>query len=241
MAEDADGAPSPLRRRRRSAAVAAVPPPETDDVVDPVAGAAPGRLRIDQRYLWMLVAGSLLAGLVAALAAGFATDRTAPTYQSQALLNLDQPRAVALATDDGVVAKLSRLRYKYAGLVRTETFAKPVASQLHLPVLTVLRTLTTSVDQDSLVMAVGARDGNRDRARQIAAAAAQHLVQFTKSQQQADRIPAVNQVTFTIVTPALPAVKIAPSNGKVFLVALGAFVFVAGGALAFGYLWLRDR
>lgn len=239
MAQNPDSGASPLRRRPRAAAVAPEPDPEPDH--EAVSTPPQWRRGMSTRHLWTLVAVAIVAGTIAGVIAGVATANAAPKYQSQALLNIDQPRAVALSADDGVVAKLSRLRYKYAGLVRSETFAKPIAAELHLPVATVLGSLTTTVDPATLIMGVGSRSGDADMSQRIATAAAQRLVEFTRAQQNADKIPAAAQVKFTIVTPALPAVKVAPSKGRDVLVAVGAFVFVAGGVLGFGYLWRREQ
>jgi uncharacterized protein involved in exopolysaccharide biosynthesis len=198
------------------------------------------RRGVSRRYLILLTLGAVVAGLVVGLIAGFAVKGATPTFQSQALLEIDQPHALAISADDGVIAKLSRLRFKYAGLLRTQTFAQPVATSLGLPVGLVANALYSGVDSETLVMAVGAKTHNRDQTQKIAVAAAQELINYTQREQAKLRIPVADEVSFSLVTPASPAVKVSPTHQRIVLVALGAFVFVTAGTLAFGYLWRRD-
>jgi capsular polysaccharide biosynthesis protein len=244
MSDDEGAGTSPLRRRARSTAVAEPPPPSTPPSPPP---STDGETRVvrhrrqtSRRYLVLLSLAAVVAGLVVGLIAGFATKSTTPTFQSQALLEIDQPHALAISADDGVIAKLSRLRFKYAGLMRTQTFAQPIATKLNLPVGLVAGSLYSGVDPETLVIAVGAKTHNRTQTQQIAVAAAQELIDYTKHEQAQLKIPVADEVTFTLVTPASPAVKVAPTHQRIVLVALGAFVFVTAGTLAFGYLWRRD-
>lgn len=202
----------------------------------------PQRLRwpTNPRNLAVLIAISLIAGIIVGLIAAVATKHGTKTFQSQAVLEIDQPTAVALSTDDGVIAKLSRLRYKYAGLINTETFATPVAAKLGLPTGAVLGTLYPIVDPATLIMAVGARSHDRTQAQQLANAGAQELVDYTQTEQNALKVPDTAKISFRIVTPAGQAIRTAPTDQRVSLIGLGAFAFVAAGTFAFGYIWRRD-
>jgi capsular polysaccharide biosynthesis protein len=202
----------------------------------------PQRLRwpTNPRNLAVLVAISLVAGIIVGLIAAVATKHGTKTFQSQAVREIDQPTAVALSTDDGVIAKLSRLRFKYAGLINTETFAAPVAAKLGLPTGAVLGTLYPIVDPSTLIMAVGARSHDRTQAQQLANAGAQELVDYTQTEQNALKVPATAKISFRIVTPAGQAIRTAPTDQRVSLIGLGAFAFVAAGTFAFGYIWRRD-
>jgi capsular polysaccharide biosynthesis protein len=202
----------------------------------------------EQRFRWptnprnlaILVVISLVAGIIVGFIAAIATKHGTKTFQSQAVLEIDQPTAVALSTDDGVIAKLSRLRFKYAGLINTETFAAPVAEKLGLPVGAVLGTLYPIVDPTTLIMAVGARSHDRTQAQQLANAGAQELVDYTKTEQDALNVPSTAKISFRIVTPAGQAIRTAPTDQRVSLIGLGAFAFVAAGTFAFGYVWRRS-
>jgi capsular polysaccharide biosynthesis protein len=235
MSDDEGASPSPLRRRHRATAVAdeSAPAGEGTTVLR-----RPG---VSRRYLVLLGLGALAAGLIVGVLAAFATKSATPTFQSQALLEIDQPHALAVSADDGVIAKLSRLRFKYAGLLRTQTFAEPIATKLALPVGLVANALYSGVDSETLVIAIGAKTHNRDQTQQIAVAGAQELIDYTKHEQAKLNIPVADEVSFTLVTPASPAVKVSPTHKRIVLVALGAFVFVTAGTLAFGYLWRRDH
>ena len=236
MATEPDTATSPLRRRRTKTAVPATPPMEIAREIEPKRSRGP----INRRYLTILVLGSLAAGIVIGLLAAFATRHTTPTFQSQALLEIDQPHTLAVSTDEGVIAKLSRLRFKYAGLIRTQTFAVPVATKTGLPLGTVAAGLFVGVDPDTLVLSLGARTHDREQSQRIAAAGAQELIDYTKREQASLKVPVDSQITWTLVTPASVSARISPTDQRAVLVGLGAFVFVTGGALAFGYLWRRE-
>ena len=236
MATELEADASPLRRRGTKATT----PESPSDEAAPATETGDPPRRLNRRYLAILITGAIVAGVVVGLAGAYATRHTTPTFQSQALLEIDQPHAVAVSVDDGVIAKLSRLRFKYAGLLRTQTLALPVAQKTNLPLGEVASAIFVNVDPDTLVLSVGARTHNRDDTLKIAAATAQELIDYTKREQASLKVPATSQITWTLVTPATPAVKISPTEQRSVLVGLGAFVFVTGGALAFGYLWRRD-
>ena len=243
MTTEPDSATSPLRRRRTTKTAApANPRSEPASPNGSPADSEPARHRrpFNRRYLTIVGIGSLAAGLVIGLLAALAARHTTPTFQSQALLEIDQPHTLAVSTDEGVIAKLSRLRFKYAGLIRTQTFAAPIAEKTDLPLATVATSLFASVDPDTLVLSLGARTHDREQARRIAAAGAQELIEYTRHEQSSLKVNIPDQITWTVVTPASVPTRIAPTNQRSVLVGLGAFVFVTGGALAFGYLWRRE-
>lgn len=215
-------------------------PDEQPLATDEFAGRPRQRRRISRRYLATIGAGSVLVATVVGLAAAYATSKSTPRYQSLALVEVDQPRAIAISPDDGIVAKLSRLRYKYAGLMRTETFQKPVAQSLNVGVGVVAQSLFVAIDPTSLLIGVGAKASNSTDAQRIAAAAAQELVSYADRQQVNDNIPTVERISFAVVTPAGPGVKVSPTHARIVLIGLGTFVFIVAGSLAFGYLWRND-
>src|SRR4051812_16120344 len=159
MSDDPDVEASPLRRRRSTATQIVASPPEEPAAVatepDEPPGRRPQRRHISRRYLATVFAGSLVVATLVGLVAAYATSKAAPRYQSLALVEIDQPRAIAVSPDDGVVAKLSRLRYKYSGLMRTDTFAAPVAQKLGLNVNQVTGSVFAVVDASSLLIGVG--------------------------------------------------------------------------------------
>jgi uncharacterized protein involved in exopolysaccharide biosynthesis len=198
------------------------------------------RPRPTARFWIGLVAAALAIGVIVGGIAAYAVHRSTPTYQSQALLEIDQARALAISPDDGIVAKLSRLRYKYAGLVRTQDFAGPLAEKIDKDPNAVRASVYAIVDPASLLMAVGARGSNAQLTQQLATAASNHLVDYARTEQNDEKIPSEQQVTFAVVSPAGTPEKIAPSDHRVALVGVGAFLFVALGTMGFGYLWRRD-
>jgi hypothetical protein len=253
MAQDPEPEASPLRRRSHKAVastpVAADQPTVEPQTVEPrtveaqtveAQAAAAGRDGTRARFWVSLVATAIVLGVIVGGIAAYAIHRGAPTYQSQALLQIDQAHAVVASPDDGVVAKLSRLRYSYAGLVRTQAFYGPLAKSLDYDDAVVASSVFTIVDPSSLLMAVAARGSDPAKVEAIAAGAAAHLVDFARSEQRDEGIPVAQQVTFAVVSPASQPVKIAPTDHRVALVGAGAFLFVALGTIGFGYLWRRD-
>jgi capsular polysaccharide biosynthesis protein len=198
-----------------------------------------GGARRSRRGLAIALAGALLVGALAAAIAGINASRATPTYQSIAALSIDQPGAIALSTDDGVISKLSRLRAKYAGLIRTQTFAQPVADELGLPVGSVIRSVSAAADPASLILLIGARASNAETAHAIAAAVADHVVEYVDDEQTANGIQDPRRVSFSVVTPASNAVKTSPTDRRVALISVGAFVLGVG--LTIGVVYVGRR
>jgi capsular polysaccharide biosynthesis protein len=192
-----------------------------------------------RRSIILAVVGALLVGALAAVIVGINAARAVPTYQSTAVLSIDEPGAIALSNDDGVIAKLSRLRTKYAGLMRTQVFAQPVADQLGLPVGSVTGAVSVAADPASLLLIVGARSSDGTRAHDIAEAVAEHLVDYVQDEQTANEIPEPRRVSFAVVTPASNPVKTSPTDRRVTLESAGAFVLAAGLTIGIVYVGRR--
>jgi hypothetical protein len=170
------------------------------------------------------VAGAALSGLLARSAA--------PTWQSTAILDIDQPRVVAAATDPAVLDKLSRLRFKYVGLVGTDRVATPVAQALDEEVGDVRPRLSAvAVPQDLLLRAVGT-GGSRAEAERTANALAAALVQLVAKEQADDGIPPAQRVEVSLVDVAADATQIGPSSPSVALASMVGGLLVAGVVLA---------
>ena len=211
-----------------SAAPAATPDARaTSRAAVPAATAEPPGRRPWMRIA-LIVAVAVVVGVIAGGLSAYAIHRSTPTYQSVALMEIDQPQAIASSSDEGVVAKLGRLRFKYAGLVRTQVFAAPVAEQLGLSPGAVSSALFTAADQQSLLLAVGARSHDAAQARLIAQAASQYLTTYARDEQNRNSIPEAQQITFDIATPALSAHKIEPTRRRELLVGIFVFVFTTG-------------
>ena len=172
------------------------------------------------------VLGAALSGLVARSAA--------PTWQSTAILDIDQPRVVAAATDPAVLDKLSRLRFKYVGLVGTDRVAGPVAQALDEDVAEVRPRLSAvAVPQDLLIRALGT-GSTAGEARRTADALAEALVQLVAKEQADDGIPPPQRVEVRLVDVAAGAEQIGPSRASTGLATLLGGLLVAGAVLAYG-------
>lgn len=229
----------------REESVPAAAAPAADETAAPpqppveTAGPALTRRRRGRRTAVITTLAALVVGALAALVAGVAVDSAAPTYRSQALLTIDQPGAIAASPNDGVIAKLSRLRSKYTGLVRTEVFAQPVADRTGLSVGTLIGATSAAADPSSLLVLLRAQAHDASLAQTIARAMSEHLVDYVDQEQVANHIPRNERVSFTVVTPAQSATKISPSRQRVYLIAGGAFIIAAG--LVFAAIYVGRR
>lgn len=168
----------------------------------------------------LFVVGAALAGLLARSAA--------PTWQSTAILDIDQPRVVAAAQDPAVLDKLSRLRFKYVGLVGTDRIAGPVAFSLDEDVEDVRPRLGASALPSDLLIRVTGTAGDPRVARRTSDALARALVELVATEQDDDAVPPVEQVQVELVDVAAPAVQVGPARGAIGIAAL------LGGALGAG-------
>jgi receptor protein-tyrosine kinase len=161
------------------------------------------------RLLVALVAAVLVAAVVASIV-GSRGER----FQSQALLSIDQPVAIATSATPGVVDKLSKLRGKYVGLVRTNVIAGPVAEELGLPLGRVRGAVSATADPASLLLVVRAQDADPAVARKIANATAAELRSYTADEQANLDIKPEQRYSFALVAPAAGAAKIAPTRSR---------------------------
>ena len=189
-------------------------------------------LRLDLRHLVVaLVVGALVAALLAA-----AVGRKAPVYESRAVLSIDQPLAIAASGSGGIVDKLSKLRGKYAGLVRTDVIAEPVARHLGLPVGAVRSSLVAAADDTSLLMVVGARTADAAQSKRLASAAADEVVAYAAAEQQKYSIPKAQQFTFSVVVPASSATS--TGGGRSRQVRVGLLGLLVAGGIVYAALEL---
>lgn len=180
--------------------------------------------------LALLVAA--IAFLVGGAAGGLLARGAAPTWQSTAVLDIDQPRVVAAATDPAVLDKLSRLRFKYVGLVGTDRVAAPVAKALGEDVAEVRDRLSaTAVPQDLLIRVLGTGD-SEEQATRTADTLAKAVVALVVREQADDGIPAPQRVQVQLVDVAAPAVQVGPGPGPVVLASLLGGLLAAAVALA---------
>jgi hypothetical protein len=192
--------------------------------------AAPLRVNLRNAVV-ALVVGALLGGLLA-VAAG-SKD---PVYESKAVLAIDQPLAIAASGSGGIVDKLSRLRGKYAGLVRTNVIAEPVAEHSGLPVGTVRGSLVAAADDTSLLLVVGARATDKAMAGKLASAAADEVVAYAAAEQAKYAIPKAQQFAFSVVVPA--SSPVASGGGRSRELKAAFLGFVVGAALVYAALEL---
>jgi hypothetical protein len=188
---------------------------------------------------WRVYVAALVLGVVAAVAAGVVVGLRTDKYESVAALAIDQPRAIAASADAGVVSKLSSLRLKYTGLVATQEFADRLDGQAGLPAGAIKSALFGRASGGSLILEIGARTTSLATSHTLAQAAADELVRYVQDEQQSAGIPALQQFTMRVVTPASAGRRVVPTlKQEVGAAGLaGLVVFAAVLAVAA----IRDR
>lgn len=179
---------------------------------------------------WLLVGA--VAAVLAVLAAGLLALPGGPVWQSRATLLIDQPQAIAVSQDPGIIEKLSRLRFKYAGLVGTADFADlvddPTAEAGDAQLL-------ASVPPDSLLLHVGAR-GDRDTVQGLSDAGAAALIDYVDRELNELELAPEQRFTLTVVSPASAPQRLDGSRRGLALATL-----VGAGALGVASFVLRRR
>ncbi|MCW2544963.1 MAG: hypothetical protein JWM40_2515 [Frankiales bacterium] len=177
----------------------------------------------------------LLALIAAVLAAAFASllvPDTRAGFTSVALVSLDEPKAVALARDGAILDKISRVRFKYAGLVGTDAIAGPVASKLHVPVAEVRGRLGAAAFSTDLLLRLSCSGKTSAEAARCANALAASVVDYVANEQTANGIPDAIQLVATSVQPAGPGAAAATHKKRVLGISL--IVGVVAGAVVLG-------
>lgn len=189
-----------------------------------------------------IVAGLLLGVLLAAFGAVIAL-RGPTTYTSSTTMLIDDPYQLATSGQVTEFTNLDALRYKYAGLVGTDSMANPVASKLHLPVDDVIGAVSASVPTNSLLMTVDATWSTPDEARRISEAAAHEVTAYIVYEDDIYNIPSAERFTFKVVDPATAAVGKGPSKSKAVTLAVGLAVlgFAVGFLLTQLIRYVRRR
>jgi capsular polysaccharide biosynthesis protein len=177
--------------------------------------------------------------LVAAIAGfGYAGTRE-PSYVASAATLLDQPLVLGASRDAGVVDKLSRLRLKYAGILRSDDVLVPVAQELDEEQGDLFESIVTGNDPASLLLFVGARDSTPEGAIRRANALATGLSAYV-DREQATLAPR-DRVKLKVVAPAREEVQLLPTPRQQLVAGLGSGLVVLVIALGAGELLRRRR
>lgn len=176
------------------------------------------------------VANLLVAFAVGILAAGVGYAnimRAAPTYQSGAIMLMDQPLELTRG-DQGVVVKLNQIRGKYVALVSTSEVMAPAARIANLPIGEMRRAQRPVFPPSTLTVIPLARAADPAKAQKIAQATAQALSQYVTEEQAATGLDPVLRLSLRIVQDAGPGVKVSPLPSRARQVGI---VFGAAGVL----------
>lgn len=162
------------------------------------------------------VANLLVAFAIGIVAAGVSyanVMRSPATYQSGAVMLMDQPLQLTQG-DSGVVVKLNQLRGKYVALVTTSEVMAPAARIAGLPIGEVRRAQRPVFPTQTLTILPLARSGDPVQSQKIAQATAQALAQYVTEEQAATGLDPVLRLSLRIVQDAGPGVKVSPLATK---------------------------
>jgi len=188
----------------------------------PRAGRAPSLRPSRIEFVLIIMAAIVMGGLGAA-----ATRAQTPIYSSTAQLLVDQPQTIAVAKDEGIITKLSALRFKYIGLATSDRVEKAAAERSGIPYGEVAGGTSASADVESLLLRVTAQANTPEKAQKIAQAVAEQIVIVAQQDQDNVLIPATNRYVFEIVNAAYPGYKVAPTRRKIEVVGVVAALFGA--------------
>lgn len=169
-------------------------------------------------------AAAVVAALLAAVLGFGFTGTWGHSYQASAATLLDQPTVLAASKDAGVVDKLSRLRLKYAGILRSDAVVTPVAAKLGLPAGTVSGSMVTGNDPTSLLLFIGARSSTPEGAVALANALAQELAAYVRKEQLV--LNPRDRLALTVVAPARGGVQLLPTTRQQLVTGFGSGLVV---------------
>lgn len=180
---------------------------------------------------------SLMVGVLVAAGVALYLDGRPATYRSTASLLIDQPTAIAVSPNAGVVTKLVRLRVKYTGLVGTSRIEDPVAERLGVPSQRVRGSISASAADDSLLLFVSGTASEPEFAAQLAQATAEELVEYVDREQEDAGVDPQARFRFSVVEEASAARKVSPDRERVVGQAGIIGMLALGATFVVGWLW----
>ena len=167
---------------------------------------------------------AVLLALIAAVLTAAVTSVVVPTtnrgYVSTALVSLDAPREIALARDNGILSKVSGVRYKYTGLVQTDVIAAPVAQELGVPIQQVRGRLSAVASPADLLMRLSCTGSDAQQSKRCANALSTAMVGYVTHEQTTNGIPLILQLTAAPVASAGPGLATGTRSRRVLAISL---------------------
>lgn len=188
-----------------------------------------------------LLVTAMVALAVVAAASFVAASGADDPYEAQAALLIDQPQAIAAADGGAVLGKLSNLRLKYTGLVRTRELTEPIAEAVGGSPGDVAGRLTAVAPSDSLLIVVRARSADRDEAIALAAAASEALQTYVEEEHEREAIPPDDRFVLREVTPAEDASVVDTSTRRTVLQVVAVLAALGFLAAPVAYVVQRRR
>ncbi len=132
-----------------------------------------------------------------------------------------------------MIDKLSRIRFKYSGLVATDALAAPVAAQLGLAVGDVRGRLSATVAPTDLLLRLNCSAPDDPAARRCADALAASVVAYVVDEQVSNGIPPAQRIVMAQVQAAGGAVVSGARRSRTVGIAALAGALAASVVLGF--------
>ena len=184
---------------------------------------------------------AMLALAVVAVAGFVASQDAEDAFVAEAVLLIDQPQAIAASDGGQVLAKLSQLRLKYTGLVRTRELTDGIAAEVGTTAEAVAARVTAAAQPDSLLIVVRARSDQRDEAVELAAATSAALQAYVEAEHEREDIAPENRFVLREVTPADDARVVDDSMRRTTLRVVAAAAAIGLVLVPIAYLVRRRR
>jgi capsular polysaccharide biosynthesis protein len=188
-----------------------------------VGSGRPGRRIMPWEAVTVASAANLIAALiisvVLAAGAGFLVLRQEPVYQSQATLLIDQPSAITVQLNDGVLVKLSLLRNKYVALAASSQLLGPASEATGIPIEQ-LATVRAFAPPNSLLILTVAQGPDRPATQTLANTMADELSKYVSREQTDAGIPPLDQISLMTIQPAGLGAQVRPTTSHARSVAL---------------------
>lgn len=189
-------------------------------------------IRISLSRVMFVVAVTVLATVVAF----FALRGAVVTYDADVKILVDQPQIMGSPAGAANLNKILLLVPTYIEMVYSYSVTEKVASELSNSTTTqeVQKSLSAKQIANTQIMVVSARHDDSEKAKAIATAGSQALIDMIQSQQSEAKVKPEERFIFSILEPANLARANAPNRARtVFLAAVTALIVSVGAVIVF--------
>lgn len=174
--------------------------------------------------------------MLATVIAFFALRGAVVTYDADVKILVDQPQIMGSPAGGANLNKILLLVPTYIEMVYSYSVTEKVASELSNSTTTqeVQESLSAKQIEKTQIMVVSARHDDSEKAKAIATAGSQALIDMIQSQQSEAKVKPEERFIFSILEPANLARANVPNRARtVFLAAVTALIVSVGAVIVF--------